>query len=84
MCVQGDFLGLLLDFDINVDFTLVGPVAAELEIKEGDGIVGRLDTVEKNVLVVGTQQDIDGAKNIHAGKNVSVGHDFQQGAGGRA
>jgi hypothetical protein len=51
----------LLDFDVNVDLALVGPVAAELEIEEGDGIVGRLDTAEKNVLVVEIQQDIDGA-----------------------
>lgn len=31
--VQSDFLGVLLDFDVNVDLALVGPATAELEIE---------------------------------------------------
>ena len=44
--VQSDFLGLLLDLDVNVDLALVGPATAELEIEQGDGIVGWLDPVK--------------------------------------
>lgn len=47
MGVQGDLLSLLLDLDVNIDFALVGPATAELEIGEGDGIVGRLDPVQQ-------------------------------------
>jgi hypothetical protein len=46
VCIQGDFFGFLLDFNVNVDLSLVGPATTELEIEEGDGIVGWLDAVE--------------------------------------
>jgi hypothetical protein len=81
--VQGDLLGLLLDLDVDVDFALVGPATAELEIREGDGIVGWLDPIEQTCqsLSCSTKRS---AEDIHIGENISVGHDFQQGARSRA
>lgn len=77
--VQSDFVGLLLDLDVNVDLALVGPATAELEIEQGDGIVGWLDPVQQQC-----QRSFRSMKrsseDIHVGKNVSVGHDFDQGA----
>ena len=83
MGVQGDLLGLLLDLDVDVDFALVGPATAELEIGEGDGIVGWLDPVQQTYQSFGCRIERN-SEDIHVGKNISVGHDFQQGARRRA
>jgi hypothetical protein len=79
MGVQGNLLGLLLDLDVNVDFALVGPATAELEIGEGDGIVGRLDPVQPDCQSSSCETKRS-SEDIHVGENISVGHDFQQGA----
>lgn len=62
MRVERDGLGRLLDFQLYIDFALVGPWLAGSKVHEGDSIVDRLDMVGKDISVGGHFDD--GARGV--------------------